>query len=759
MEISDSQLEIILKGKAPVLYRKIKFIESKLNSSVFPYSVLKDFTNHGLSHSKSIQENISNLLPKTELEIMNNLELFIIVSCSLLHDVGMGVTLNSNEDITTIRKSHAQRSREFIKKEREVLDLDEHIANIIGTVCEAHCHDSVEYIKDDEYSLKGCDHPRVRFLAVLLRIGDILDICHDRISDIMFRNRVFNDISEEHWQKHKNIANVVIDSAQWKIEIYANSNSFKESEVLRRMKDNIQQEFNLSRDYLVLNKLYFRLIDIKITERKDYIVKFNNPFILLKSFTNNDIVRFAGRLKEESQILSMLKKRKLILIIGESGVGKTSLVQAAILPSVRQNEYTEIIEFQLGKEEDLINQIIGSIKEKSKDQIIKDFFIKDLDFESLIEIIKLSTDNEKRNFLIVGDHLEQLFTLDKSVHTFILQLTQIFKSKLPFNFLFCIREDYLPQLFDFAGYIPDFYLQENTYRVFKLDKSNAIEVLNRASEIANIQLTPNFIKLLIDDLFVECDGTIFPPYLQIVGYKIYSTINIRKLDKVTDEILNDIYVKLGGISKIIIDYLAGILDAYKYEEKEFVGQILSTMITQHYTKKRVSYDFLLKHFTRIKNLDTILSKLIKDRIIKRSLSDYELAHDFLSYKIMDLIKEKKFLSSKVREAIYYIENNFQNNDLTVIDISNHIGVTSQHLVTLFKKELNKGINNYLNEIRVSKVKQYLSENRDSLKNISNITGFKDQNSFARTFKKFVGITPSEYRSKFNPLLPPVGVIH
>src|SRR5438093_4009859 len=87
------------------------------------------------------------------------------------------------------------------------------------------------------------------------------------------------------------------------------------------------------------------------------------------------------------------------------------------------------------------------------------------------------------------------------------------------TFLFCIREDYLPDLYDLSKEIREVFARDNTYRLHNLDRNNGREVLKRASELGKASLAPELVDRIIDDLCRD-NGTVYPPYLQIVGYKL-----------------------------------------------------------------------------------------------------------------------------------------------------------------------------------------------------------------------------------------------
>ena len=93
----------------------------------------------------------------------------------------------------------------------------------------------------------------------------------------------------------------------------------------------------------------------------------------------------------------------------------------------------------------------------------------------------------------------------------------------------------------------------------------------------------------------------------------------------------------------------------------------------------------------------------------------------------------------------YIRNNLKSK-LTLSEIARHVGYSPNHCDTIFKKETGDSIINYLISERVSEAKRLLDEGVLSLRNIAEGVGFEDYNYFSRTFKKFTGKTPTEYKS-------------
>lgn len=96
----------------------------------------------------------------------------------------------------------------------------------------------------------------------------------------------------------------------------------------------------------------------------------------------------------------------------------------------------------------------------------------------------------------------------------------------------------------------------------------------------------------------------------------------------------------------------------------------------------------------------------------------------------------------------YINKNYKNESLSIKDISEHVFLSSSYICTIFKSETGKTLNQYITEFRIEKAKKLLMDSRYKITDISAKVGYNDGNYFGKSFKKLVGMSPSEYRDKY-----------
>ena len=107
---------------------------------------------------------------------------------------------------------------------------------------------------------------------------------------------------------------------------------------------------------------------------------------------------------------------------------------------------------------------------------------------------------------------------------------------------------------------------------------------------------------------------------------------------------------------------------------------------------------------------------------------------------------KKVDKSKyVLQAMDYIGEHYGEQNISVGTIAQHLGLSESHLSHLFRKETDYTILNYLTRYRIHKAMELLRDCRLKVYEIAEQVGYRDITYFSATFKKVVGMSPSEFQ--------------
>ena len=102
------------------------------------------------------------------------------------------------------------------------------------------------------------------------------------------------------------------------------------------------------------------------------------------------------------------------------------------------------------------------------------------------------------------------------------------------------------------------------------------------------------------------------------------------------------------------------------------------------------------------------------------------------------------LSDVTKSVIIYIDKHY-GEQFTLEDMGKELGYNKSYLCTVFKADTGTTINDYLNLVRITHFAQYYSYQSEDIAKICAYCGFTSASHFNRTFKKFLGTTPTNYK--------------
>lgn len=106
----------------------------------------------------------------------------------------------------------------------------------------------------------------------------------------------------------------------------------------------------------------------------------------------------------------------------------------------------------------------------------------------------------------------------------------------------------------------------------------------------------------------------------------------------------------------------------------------------------------------------------------------------------------------VRQCLEIIKTQFSNRNLSTDIIAAQLGVSRSYLSSLFKQQIGTGLLDYIHHYRINELKKELARRPDmKLQDAVDITGFGNQATLIRVFKKIEGITPGQYRDRIQEI--------
>ncbi|WP_246073060.1 helix-turn-helix transcriptional regulator [Paenibacillus dokdonensis] len=87
------------------------------------------------------------------------------------------------------------------------------------------------------------------------------------------------------------------------------------------------------------------------------------------------------------------------------------------------------------------------------------------------------------------------------------------------------------------------------------------------------------------------------------------------------------------------------------------------------------------------------------------------------------------------------------NNISLTDLADQIHVSRTHLSALFNKEVGCTFPEYIAKYRIHKAQDVMKHTKLSLTRIAELVGYPDYVHFSKTFKKYTGLTPQNFRKQ------------
>ena len=204
-------------------------------------------------------------------------------------------------------------------------------------------------------------------------------------------------------------------------------------------------------------------------------------------------------------------------------------------------------------------------------------------------------------------------------------------------------------------------------------------------------------------------------------------------------------------SDAIMSPMNGFKVCQKLKENDTTCHIPIILLTAYYnqTNMQTGYrmgadSFISKPF----EIDTLLS------IANNLLSLREnIKQRYKGFETTQVSQKNTVINNADEEFIEklnaIIEENIVNVDLNVEFLTKAMGIGRTALFNKIKNVTNLGIIDYINGIRVQKSMELLKDTNLNVTEISEKVGFSYPQYFGKVFKKQSGMSPSEYRNKYN----------
>jgi transcriptional regulator GlxA family with amidase domain len=110
--------------------------------------------------------------------------------------------------------------------------------------------------------------------------------------------------------------------------------------------------------------------------------------------------------------------------------------------------------------------------------------------------------------------------------------------------------------------------------------------------------------------------------------------------------------------------------------------------------------------------------------------------------------QKTHADEEIKKAQRFIENNYAER-ITIDELSDKFALSRRSLERRFKRATNNTVNEYVQRVKVEAAKKSFETSRKNITEVMFDVGYNDTKTFRGIFKKITGMTPFDYRNKYN----------
>ena len=111
--------------------------------------------------------------------------------------------------------------------------------------------------------------------------------------------------------------------------------------------------------------------------------------------------------------------------------------------------------------------------------------------------------------------------------------------------------------------------------------------------------------------------------------------------------------------------------------------------------------------------------------------------------------QKEHEDNDIRKAQEYIETNYRER-ITVDQLVSMFCMGRRSFERRFKKATSNTVVEYIQRVKIEAAKKSLESSNDRVNEVVYDVGFSDPKAFRTSFKKITGLSPLQYRNKYNP---------
>ncbi len=581
----------------------------------------KEGHQQGYLHCKAVEDNLGKIITDSEkYNFFTPLELYLLSAAACYHDAG------KSDDFS---EGHASVAMRDIYSRPENYNLSNPEGKVLSNIIGSHDIDEVFNETPETYPI-GSEDVHVKLLSALFRLADVLHTDNSRIPHII----VGDAKKEDDKTRFRKLIQGWSFNNDSQIVLKAAPEDINDVNIIAKGVSMMQKQLECISPVLRSEGFPYEIIyscDYRGIRWKAEIDNKRN-LIEMDFYTENEADIFKGRDIESKGLLKKVIGSNISLLIGNSGMGKTSLIRAGLFPKLSKMGWICIW--------------TRPVNPAPFDRILNDINANlPVGYESndiISSIKKLSESHETNDIIIAIDQFEDILKSPQPVKDELGRiLLRIYgKSFRNVHILLSYRGDYEPEINSFLD--NSGIINPSRFPLLGLDSTGAHDAFRSIFEVNNVGISDDLIDRIIKELEKESEhGRFNPPFIQIVASSLIN-LAVSNGGAITEELYNN---EARSVETIIGVYLINRLSEFGNinSKKRINAEAILKELVRDRAKEQKGKDELLRYLNIPENeLQELLDVLVDKRLIRHLGNDnYEIIHDYLASRVEEMIKDEE----------------------------------------------------------------------------------------------------------------------
>jgi serine/threonine protein kinase len=362
-----------------------------------------------------------------------------------------------------------------------------------------------------------------------------------------------------------------------------------------------------------------RAVEPFLPGRKTAEIKIDeSPYAGLSSFQEADADKFFGRSREIAAMVTRIRDRPMMAVVGSSGVGKSSFVRAGLVPALkRSGEQWETLVVRPGRKpmealSAITAPMMATAANLADEMEEQKKLVEKLRREPghLGHLLRGRARRDSRRILLFVDQFEELFTL---VHeateraAFMACLAAVADDATsPLRVVLSVRSDFLDRIAEDQAFVA-----EITQGLFFLGPPNRASLRDAIVQPADLAGYHFELDATVDDMLDHLETTPGAlPLLQFAASKLW-----ENRDSARRLLTHQSYAQMGGVAGALATHADQVVQEIGAQKQPLVRAILLRLVTPERTRAIVPMDELRELSREVGEVQGLVDHMVDARLL------------------------------------------------------------------------------------------------------------------------------------------------